>query len=480
MLVLLQFPIADLRAFLRDGAGRLQQPNWPPRPSPGFQPFVRGFGHARARRRGPDPAWPDEQAFCDAGRALRFDALPRLAPSGHHVRCAFRRLLFDGIAVARVELGLSYSPARPASPDCLSTTRHKLDGADILRSALCLPIFVPGRANRSDAQPLATAGPRLARHYRECTTERNRKSPPPLTGAGVTSGSPVAIIVSSRRERLAPLDVPMREVHAKPLKDPPYVCFAKLQTDWGALPTWFVEGRNASFHEVRSWRLCLARLHAEIEVLHTVLSSIDGGSLEYACQTPAGDRLEQYLNGATRWLNKSWWSGVEKSEITKVLGSTDSWPHWSELVRLRDKLAGARAHIVTKVERFVQMNGHCPNGRWGGPIIGNAHLHTSETADLLAAWMSHAGVDDKIKELIVELAQRINDVGDLRRDRHADDMASDCETIVVEASMKRPRSERLRDLVGSIEKVAQKIGSIGEPILTTCRQLVLLLQTLGA
>jgi len=65
--------------------------------------FVHHFGKAVERCSEPDLAWPDENKFCLAKRALRlFDLASYEAGATGAIfrpKCAFRRLFFDGESV---------------------------------------------------------------------------------------------------------------------------------------------------------------------------------------------------------------------------------------------------------------------------------------------------------------------------------------------------------------------------------------------
>src|SRR4030095_1338232 len=75
VLLVLQFPVSDARAFRSDREVRLDVPSWS-KPRTDLRPeFVHFFGRAVERRRGADNAWTDEMFFCLAKRALRFNDL---------------------------------------------------------------------------------------------------------------------------------------------------------------------------------------------------------------------------------------------------------------------------------------------------------------------------------------------------------------------------------------------------------------------
>jgi hypothetical protein len=75
VLVVFQFPLADVRPFDNDTDLRLPFPDWP-NPDTDINPqFIHHFGKVVERRNAADPALPDEIKFCLARRAIRFDDL---------------------------------------------------------------------------------------------------------------------------------------------------------------------------------------------------------------------------------------------------------------------------------------------------------------------------------------------------------------------------------------------------------------------
>jgi len=77
MLLSIQFPLADSRAFLPQKVKLLERPTWP---SPSIDPpiidFVRSFGIIRKRKLGGLRGWVGESALCEADRALKFSKIP--------------------------------------------------------------------------------------------------------------------------------------------------------------------------------------------------------------------------------------------------------------------------------------------------------------------------------------------------------------------------------------------------------------------
>ena len=120
MLVTVQLPFTDARHFLPCSlTGQLPLVSSFTELTPG-EDFIRAFGPLRKRHRGGVSAWPGEELYANAARALRvvpfgpvsaediINGVFRL-PRGNP-RVAFRRLMSDGTATTRVETGIRVDP----------------------------------------------------------------------------------------------------------------------------------------------------------------------------------------------------------------------------------------------------------------------------------------------------------------------------------------------------------------------------------
>ncbi|HEY0823918.1 MAG TPA: hypothetical protein VGD76_09045, partial [Ramlibacter sp.] len=234
MLTVVQFPIADFRRI----AGYAEvppSPSWPPRTWIPAQ-FVRHFGVACPRFRGVDRAWTDEASYCRADRALRF---PKLV----QVRCAFRRLLSDGEAVARVEVGIHCEPAQLAvargMPGAAST-------ADVLDFVLQLPTQVPAIAPCAAApeqRALVRQGKALSALYLQATSGGGVRPSDlaPSLDRMVAIGAPVAIVEAGASDAALPRG--LREVECA-LPPSIRLAFGRHRMPWGEVDVWLVRGEQ--------------------------------------------------------------------------------------------------------------------------------------------------------------------------------------------------------------------------------------------
>lgn len=369
MLVVVQFPISDARPFSAGGGGRLDLPDWPP--LAGVKPqFVRCFGPARRRKRGADAAWVDERTYCKANRALRF---PRLPPPGNalgtknrpmRLACAFRRLFSDGMAVARVEVGLKDWRFR-VDERFLRGLDHG-DCVAIARDVLGLQTEVPAPVGGLHRCELIRQGSSLARLYAHATTEAEQMGTDLARAALrlVEAGRPIVLLdydatvlrSGTAISRLGPNKARGFSLEFHRVK-PAHVggadlSFGWLSTDYGAIGVWLLGRGTANPSQMRSLRLCLMRLHAEQEALDLVLRQLKRGRIVPRPGEAECDRLEEYFNDATRIINRKSWHGVSQSAILEAFDAARSVHYRDTTADLLRRYEGARRQVWKKIEAY--------------------------------------------------------------------------------------------------------------------------------
>jgi hypothetical protein len=342
MLIVAQFPIADARGFVADRAGRLRVPDWPPAVSINPQ-FVRCFGPAVRRRRGADAAWLDEHTFCKANRALRFPGLHagrlagQLAPA-----CAFRRLLSDGEAVTRVELGIGCPKGwalknNPSFSDAAAT--------EIIRHVLALQSEVPTPSGKLVRRELVRQGAPLAKIFASATTGRGgdvRRAT-----ALVAAGSPL-LIIEFDRFALRGKPTSFKTVEAQHVLGAD-LSFGRITVGTTEVGVWLI-GPVQRDH--RSLRLCLLRLHAEQEALDLVLRYLRRDEIVFRPRTEEGKRLESYFNRATKVILQRRFARIEQSAILEAARAVTEIARKDVHTELLERLEGARRQIRLKIEEY--------------------------------------------------------------------------------------------------------------------------------
>jgi hypothetical protein len=342
-----EFPICDARDFT-DSERRLSLPPWP-FPEPGKH-FVRCFGPVRRRARGGHPVWADEIYYASAHRAVRYVNLNQQTPgSCLRWRGATRRLFSDGTAIVRLEIGLSHGNrvAGLSGTEILS----------ILRDYLDMPLFVRSYCSQPTTCRLALTGENTARLYEQATAVDGTIN----NGKLVTAARPVLLVEYTGSE-IGSLPFHIRS------GDPRQFGGVQLAFLWyehrgRELGVWFLCNDGVQPHQVRALRMGLVRLHAEHQVLKTVLLHLARGELEYQAATPAADRLDAYLNKATRVLYRANRDGLALEGIRSDLLAYEEVGEPAERTLLLEKLKSIRRQIRKKVEAHLDQGWACQEVR---------------------------------------------------------------------------------------------------------------------
>jgi V8-like Glu-specific endopeptidase len=367
MLIVFQVPLADLRAFRVDGARR-SRPHWPT-PDSGVE-FVRYFGPVckRGKGKGKPLAWADELFFVDAARALH---LTPFTGQRKEWKCAFRRLLSDGGAVVRFEVGFHIPPAAlPQGTPMLDTLATMLETPCTLRG-------------ERDPGKLLLIGKRLARLYARATAPRGTR----LRGDEVIAGQPTVLVQFGEGEgggMPKSLDF-----------DSDHLAFMNSSHSGTTMNVWFT---NEGFGDPRDTRTALLRLSAEHQCLKHVLRDIADGNVNLDEVTPRTDRLQQYLDSADRTLSKSTRFGVNQADLIRLAQTFETLCGGPELAMLRQQLAKIRPQIRTKIIQLAddanrqqpQVQRIGPDFQWRGDFEETEYqaFFTKPRPPLDVAWLT--------------------------------------------------------------------------------------------
>ena len=292
MLLSLLFPFADSRRFLADAAV-LASPNWP-LPQVDTE-FVRFFGPIRRREGGGLDTWVGENEVCRADRALQFITSPSYQDSQNAglrltLRCAYRRLFFEGDALGKFEVGLATK----------SRAVFQLDAAPFerfLQHTLNAPVRV--RDTPSPTYKLREAGKPIAQLYSAATAAKavspHVTMPQPWW---VRAGTPLLFLTHEPGELIT---LPAK---ARSVSLPAQLGFSLHTlnlTVGGASLSMLVLGLapGSNVEKARLLRLYLTRLYAEHECLRLVLDAIRTQKIVVTRGTAQSDQLQHYLDEAT-------------------------------------------------------------------------------------------------------------------------------------------------------------------------------------
>lgn len=492
MLLVVQFPIADGRLFAQSGASRLTHPAWPLTPGVNNE-FVRSFGPAARRRGGGDAAWADEGTFCSAGKAIRFPGLQtyRVAAADRqlHPLCAFRRVFSDGKTVVRIEVGLalSHDPRlAPSIPDTLGAVRSALELPTAVKPVTPPPAVKPV-TEPPKLRPLIKQGPELAALYGRATTQHGNGSGGSVGNDMVEAGNPVALIETNGFDSAA-LPHSVHVLDAKRMSGA-NVAFTWLQTEWGEVPTWILHLGSAEPAQLRSLRLCLLRLHAEQEALDRILKQWDRGLIVFNPGTPLGDQLEEYINRATRAINRAVWSGVDQSAILEAFDAAlNVLPDQGR--SLLDRYQGARLQVLRKAEEFrkrrdrprvrevynVEKGGIIVNADGSGqtfvnsPVAGDAvNIANSTITDSFKRFAAAHPANDDLKAQIALLHDQVGKLTAALASQAPEQsqmVVDNLQTFTEEAAKEKPRAGTLLSTGQAIIEGAKKAAGVVSDVAT--------------
>jgi hypothetical protein len=454
MLAILQFPLGDSRAFLPNASARLAVPEWPSPRTFDRPQFIRQFGQARDRRDLGDPAWPDEVAFCNAHRAIRFPDLRRRRtgpPLNITLGCVFRRLASDGSAVARLEVGF-----RPGN-------KTRVLGADVsalrslAESILTLPSVVAGEPPRA----LREQAPALAKTYAAATT--SRKQPVADPSRLVRYGVPILVIQVDPGEK-GPWPDASRVDGAR-------VKGCELAFDKrNGMPVWLLSRGTADDAYMRRLRICILRLHAEQVALDLVLKEIDSGGVPFEKGTPHTNKLEDYLFRATRALDGKDWAGVSQSAVLDAFKAFAAYKA-EPLDSLSDRLSGVRRQTLLKLQNYlIQRGGNTVN------VVGRDQITITAGRDVINPVIAQR-IDGSFQNF--KDANPSQDLETSMKELHeamktllaapppgvdAEKVATKLETFTEQVAKPKPDEEVLQVTAKGLLAAAQNVAAVAAPV----------------
>jgi hypothetical protein len=273
MLINLQFPLSDIRAFQEHDVGTLAVPKWP-LPDPGA--FLRGLGPIKFRRRGGMANWILEESVCEVTSI-------RLTESAVPFKLLYCRLFHDGLCVTKMDIGLlctapifGYAVDERFVAAVFEALHHCR-----LRHKVTKQQF-----------PLLRLGQFLARQYVFATTTLRDRRDMREADNLVDSGSPTLFIENS-------IDLPPEDTFLESYQEISPAILVRFFADHPG-PVWSVVRNRTSDNTIaRRLRIVLPRIQTEVYCLRSVLSRIERGditlSFDPAYSTIARQKLHQYL-----------------------------------------------------------------------------------------------------------------------------------------------------------------------------------------
>lgn len=489
----IQFPIADARPFVPKANLRLPLPDWPDLNTSIDPQFVRYFGKAIERRMEPDQAWPDESKYILAKRGLRFDRLETrhagLPNRRFRPRCAYRRLLSDGQAVVRAEIGIAHS--RLFNPLIDLSIEEILT---IIREISETPTMVPGQVGEQKKRPILAQGKFLARLYANASInsasgDRSRNQ------QLVEAADPLVIAELDQFE--SSLDIKNKKIDGLVVVDEACVngaraLYCRLETSAGIVSTWVLQRGAASTGQLRNLRLCLSRLHAEREVLDLILKQIHRRRLLNPPSEEAVDLLDQYFNERIRVVNREEWGGLKQSAILSAFDATQAVVRPASEAQLISRYEGGRRQVWQKIAKYQEERRatrlvHVLNAEKGA-IMVDKQVNVSGTGNIVnvADYMSNvsntvtnnlaeSGATDEVKKLIEELNSEIQKVSASSDPAQVKQMGKNLKALSEEVASDEPERRWYEVSLEGIKEAAETIGEIAKPVISITKKLAALL-----
>jgi hypothetical protein len=270
MFFVVQFPFTDARKVLNAETDVLPFPLWP---LPELdKEFIRSSGIVRKRTRGGLESWPAEEVFCDAWRALRFTPFLRNHPLGGfgnslYLDCVFRRFLFDGTVVSRVEVGfkaLQKDDSEFVFPLC------ERGCLEFINACLSIKVKIPCGKKSLTSCELSNCSKYLAKHFLRSTTKQFKGKISHTKDWWFSAGAPL-ILVEHNRDDIERFPKYSRVLSYEDLpSDMLHYCI--IERAGVKIGVWFIcTELNDDKNLIRKLRMHLFRLHAEIECLKQIL-----------------------------------------------------------------------------------------------------------------------------------------------------------------------------------------------------------------
>ncbi len=358
MLISIQFPFADARKFLV-GTGRLSRPEWP-LPVPDTE-FVRSFGSIRFRKLGGIEGWIGENEVCEADHALQFCGnLSFFDPHSSFqlfLRCAFRRLYFDGWAVGKFEVGIS-----PKKHGVLELSKEK--SKNLINHILQFPIQVKNSSDSTNSCELIKASKYLTHFYLHATTARDASINPQEWW--IRPGMPLVFLHYTEQDNIR---LPYRAKPVRLIKQSELQLLQCLVPYKGTSIRMWTLGPSSvgerslrrlstsDYDEESALRICLLRLHSEHECLRLILGDILTKKITMAPRTEESDNLQYYFNNAIARIGKLEAQSAKQSDVEIVDIARESVNLFSP--GQRDALLNTlesldmRRNVLRKVESYT-------------------------------------------------------------------------------------------------------------------------------
>jgi hypothetical protein len=299
MLVIVQYPLADLRYLMEEKGGRIAIPNWLEDESDRDQ-FIRNFGRFGTRFAGGVKGVFGETNECDCSRGIRFRRDAAWIGEPRQILWPwFRRLYFDGIMTGRFELGFVTDRRWGGT---FTARAGKYDVETLIQTLNAINVSIHGDDLDPAEETLFKLRSVLVRSYLSATTKHELRFRYPIHEVEETVvkiGSPVIYVqswgpqeaITSPTARTV-VDLTERSKFTLSYLTPP-----RLQSGESAIGIWIHRpahsGISAGFE--RDLRVLVSRLSAEHFSLMHLASSVTAGKFQISNRDVFKDLLQRSI-----------------------------------------------------------------------------------------------------------------------------------------------------------------------------------------
>lgn len=353
MLAIIQFPISDLRDFTCNSV-RLQRPGWPsPLPD---QEYVRGFGAIRERPRGGLTGWIGESFYCSAEGVAKIHESNFINGDefrGNKRKVVFRRFYFDGLAVGKLEIGISIKN-RKFSLNPI----HTINATNLIIGLLNIKLRDPKQFGKNESHSTIGSFPQLLRSaYIHSTSLKN-----------TSFDDQKSFVINGRSQfylefKTGELDIPpyARHYTIKLSKFHFFRVFYWIERVSGIgypILATEVSPLASTPTEARKLRIFLLRLYAETQTLSHVLNALADGRLEPTSRTKTSDLLQRYLSEAVRRIEQLEQSSrrVTNDKLVNLVREIDDLlrPGQRSVLLNRVQQWNPRPTVSRAIKRFIE------------------------------------------------------------------------------------------------------------------------------
>lgn len=513
MLIVIQFPLADVRRFLYREVNQLNTPTWPvPEPD---KNFIRRSGIVRRRLGGGIDDWPAEEIYCSAKRAIRFkERLKYLTLKNcvFPISCSFRRFFYDGEVVARVEVGLEVLNILEVQAVLKDVYLDGSQCLELIDACLSIPVKIPFTREEFISTALINAAPSIAKHYLQSTTRRVNGKLSSFENWWIIPGTPLVMIDHSQS------DIKDFPEFSKKLN--PYSSENDIHYKHNILHFCRVECRgkriNVLFHQnnyyskaqlqlQRQLRLHIFRLHAQRECLKQILRLIAQEKINPKSRSSDSDHLQKYLRDSMRLISRKKRYGIEQSKLLDIAQQFEETINPGERKTLLSQLEriNIRKNIYNNVKNFTKLgndsfvNFHVIGD---GTVINTGKMLKVE-GDNMAMYkitfgdnakvigdfvvadsiqnsfnrISKSEVSEELKDRLKNLSEAVANMCTHLPENMGREAARDVEIISGEVLSNNPRCKWYKMSAEGLIKTAKTVGHLADPVIRIVKELLTLL-----